>query len=57
MAEGWTPGGKVGSGKNSGSTLAKAILELGTRIKVFLFEVKGASMMIAEAALSSAREK
>jgi len=32
---GWMPGAKAGSGKNSGSTFAKATRAFGTRIRVF----------------------
>ena len=43
--------------KKKGSTLAKAILALATRIRTFFSEVKGPSIRMAEAALSSALAK
>ena len=48
---------KVFSGKNSGSTRAKAIRALGTRIRTLRAEVKGPSTKMAAAALCSALAK
>jgi hypothetical protein len=57
IAVGWMPASEDRLGKNSGRTFAKATRALGTRIRVLRLAVPGPSMMIAEAALCSARAK
>ena len=54
---GMDAGGKDRLGKNSGRIFANAIRALGTRMRVLRLEGPVPSMMIAEAALCSARAK